>query len=227
MPKKIFWFNLMKKLFIQKISLIILISLFPIKLFSFDTLDNYYKNHVLIIGDNVNIRAEPNLNSKVIYNLNIGHLVLPLKKINKKVQIDDKIGYWVYIDSGITENIESGRIKGWIFDNYLGYNINFTKINSWSIPNLKNIIYIDVQYDFIFNKDGSFTLTTSMSDGNCRETAKTCNDNGAKYVNKCKCLFTGHLYKYRNIIWAKLNSLVYGGKFYLLLDNQSLKLLNN
>ena len=62
--------------------------------------------NAVIVGDKVNIRANPNTSSKVVAQLNKGHLVLATK------QAKEKDGMWYFIET-------SNGIQGWVFGKYL------------------------------------------------------------------------------------------------------------
>ena len=62
--------------------------------------------NAVIAGNKVNIRVNPNTSSKVVAQLNKGHLVLATKRAKAKD------GMWYFIET-------SNGIQGWVFGKYL------------------------------------------------------------------------------------------------------------
>jgi len=133
------------------------------------------KNNVLIvIGDNLNLREEPKLNSKIIRKLRITWLVKLIKKTDKTEKIKNIEGKWAFINTGLE--------KGWVFDYYLANEKDFKKVKSFRNTILEGE-HGDHYIYFEFKKNGQYRC---------------------KKEDKNKNLFyeKGKLYKYRNIFLA-------------------------
>ncbi|URA09141.1 SH3 domain-containing protein [Thermospira aquatica] len=71
-------------------------------------------------GENINVRENPSTNAPVLAKLNKERKVTILDWAEEVIEIGDKQGTWVYVDTGIVDNNKK-PIRGWIFDAYLSY----------------------------------------------------------------------------------------------------------
>jgi len=164
---------------------------------------------VPLAGDNINIREQPNAESKVMYKLRIADLVEVIKESSEKTVIGNLSGKWVYVKTGYCKDDRCTEfISGWIFDYYLAYNDRFKRINANDLKSYKGCVG-ESCLNLIINKDGSFFEKFKVcEDGNCAGVDKKhdCSVLGG-YLDKDEyCYKKGHLYKYLRLIWAKTSN---------------------
>lgn len=138
-----------------------------------------------IAGDKVNLREKPGPNSRIVFQLPLAHVVQLLKTEPKWSVIDGKRGRWVYVDSGLCTANMNQSYKGWIFDYFLGYRENFTRVWKWRRSCIENTVG-DYHYRYDF-----------FPDGTVRYQGSGYGDAPRKY--------NGYLYKYRSVYYAKLS----------------------
>jgi uncharacterized protein YgiM (DUF1202 family) len=143
------------------------------------------KNYYIVVGENVNIRTEPNQNSKIISRLDIARKVQIIKKSNTKVKIGDLDGEWVYIDSGIYGNKLGETVKGWIFDYYLAPVKEFKKINSICEFNIEGWVG-DYLLSYAVNKSGTYKRKIYNYE-----------------QDKIRTDIDGEIFRFRNVLLAK------------------------
>ena len=109
----------------------------------------------VVVGDNINIRTEPDIKSNILNKLRIGQTVKILKRTNKKIKIGDDIGEWVYIDPSMFKKGTTELLKGWIFDKYLAQFKDFKVITDFA-----NCKIDDYEGDWLFSyeiyKNGTY-----------------------------------------------------------------------
>jgi hypothetical protein len=101
---QIFYLNETGDLFLQEM---------PIKAKRIDVVPLLNTNNLFysITGDNVNVRADASVDGKILTLLSKGARVKLIKRSDIELYIGDKKGHWAYIETGV--------IKGWVFDYYL------------------------------------------------------------------------------------------------------------
>lgn len=155
-----------------------------------------------IIGENVNIREESNVNSKVALQLQFGSIVRLIKRTNTVEKIGEQQGEWYFVETGHRKKNSKEKIQGWVF-NYFLSNLNEFRL---------------------VEKFNHYVIENSVGDMGFRYEIF---DNG-KYISKRVDLSTGQkvttnglIYRYRNVIFAQPNELV-GGMLFLLKNNGEL-----
>lgn len=157
------------------------------------------KDNFLVVGNNINLREEPNQNSKILDQLRIISQVKVLKRSGKKVKIDNNEGEWVYIDTFMTSKNDKNHtvtVKGWVFDYYLSDLNNFKPMTSFKRTRIITGAG-DVGMNFQFYENATFKYTMTDS-----------------YERK-EFIYTGKLYKYLNVIYGKYNNSEGGCFFYI------------
>lgn len=71
---------------------------------------------VPVLGDDVNLREEPSVNSKVVFSLKMATLVEVLEVKPGVIRIGKLSGHWARVKVKLRSNL-----TGWVFDHYLGY----------------------------------------------------------------------------------------------------------
>jgi hypothetical protein len=182
---------------ISSVFLLLVIASTPL---AFSFVHSATKNVLVPIAThNVDLRVEPSIDSKIIMKLNpFEHRVSIIQSTNNRIYMDGIDGCWVLIDLEGT--------KGWIFDYYLAGEDKFRKVNLWSYQTFSEC---RVKYcpEYIFNTDGSFELYFISPD---ESNYPICSEWSGEYIkdskhNRGKCKFKGHLYRYLDVIWAKLD----------------------
>jgi uncharacterized protein YgiM (DUF1202 family) len=177
-----------------------------ILLFSFTSFGKEKIEYITVAGDNINLREQPSLESKIIMKLKITSSVRILKKSNKIEQINNKKGQWIFVDTDVEDDKTKKTIKGWIFDYYVAYEFRFKKIQKWNYKKFESCIG-DSCVNLTFKKDGSFINEFYIcADGNCRgvDKIKECEHFGGIFNKKTQLCYTkGHLYNYLNLFLAK------------------------
>jgi len=160
-------------------------------------------NYLIIVGDNVNIRIEPNIKSEIILKLNIGDKVKVLKRLNNKIIINGAEGIWIYIDSCRYKNDNLDEtIKGWVFSNYA------VSINQFKL--LNNICQFQ-----IVGWVGDYLLSYNVY-GNGSYKRKIYDYDHNKYISG----ITGRIYKFNRVLLALDNDKKGYEIFYFVGDNK-------
>ncbi len=155
-----------------------------------------------IAVDNLNWREKPSTKSEVKLQLIIGEEIDILYVSNKKTTIGNKVGKWV--------KIKTGRLmsepEGWVFDYYIAYKDRFQKVNNWPYKKMSACAG-DYCPSYVFNKDGSFKVKFWQYHDEFtkdEKIKKLCEKKNGKYTADHYCHFKGHLYKYLNLVLARL-----------------------
>jgi len=167
--------------------------------------DPFFKDDTyIVVGDKVNVREEPKINSKIIIQLKITNLVRLIRRSGLKYKNRDIEGEWVYIDTRKSKDIMKGETyKGWIVDYYLAKGNQFEEVKEFYDCVLEGYVG-DYHIYYEFKKDGSYKQ-------------KYYNLNDTNNIKKAKYK-PGKLYKYRNVIILKDDF----GIDYFYIDNNKL-----
>jgi hypothetical protein len=155
-----------------------------------------------IAVNNLNLREEPNLKSKILCQLYIGEYVEILKIDKNIIKIDNNTGRWVYVKTFR----KNDKPNGWLFDYYLAYEDRFRKVTDWSYKHISKCSG-DYCPTYRFNNNGTFIVKfwqyydKTTNDNKIKE---SCEKSGGKYSNDHFCHFNGQLFKYLDLIWARL-----------------------
>lgn len=196
---------------------------------------NLKPNYILVGGDNVNVRAKPDINSKITFQLPIGQCVTVLKTTNETVKIGNLIGKWVFIDThsiqykNFKSSDDSTSVKGWVFDYYLFYKSKFKKISKFE-PSKYAISYgADTYFEITINSDATFIMRDEYQLFGKEVHEKLCKESCGEYKESDPhaCYHKGTLYKYKNIIWTKVDNVPNGGDDYYLIDGINLKYISH
>jgi hypothetical protein len=137
-----------------------------------------------ITSDKVNVRLEPNINSRVLLQLRIAERVIVISRSNKIERLGNLAGEWVYIDTHNLITNGNGTYKGWIFSAFLADYSVFQKVKEFRRCVFKGTIG-DYVLNYEFDKNGGYKRwETDESSGN-------------------KVMKRGNIYRYKNIIIAK------------------------
>ena len=176
---------------------------------------------VIILGDDVMFREYPDQKSNPMGRFPKGRIVSFIKKSSKVETINGNKGEWIYIGAYRSNSVSKKGRKGWIFDYYVGYKDNFKKVENWNISHYEGSI-VDTDVEFDFKENGSFKMYISypfsMSEEKMNSIAKILK--GEYNKKRKKIELTGHLYKYKNIYWAKTNTQNEGGNYYFFLNEK-------
>ena len=177
---------------------------------------------IVITGDDVNVRNKADISGKVLMSLPKGKLVEYIKQ-NEEVKIIKGIsGRWIFVNTKrFKNNNDNKTVVGWIFEEYLGMPNKFKRVENWNIAHYEGSI-VDTDVEFDFNKDGSFKMYISypfsMTEEKMISIAKILK--GEYNKKRKKIELTGHLYKYKNIYWAKNDTQIEGGNYYFFLNDK-------
>jgi len=188
---------------VKTICVILILSSFS-NVFADKTNKIYYR----IADKKVNLRAMPDLKSNILTQLNYGDRVEIVKTRNENVTIDNKIGKWVFVNTFKYGRDCEGSCKGWVFDYFIAYDQKYEKVKRWNIKDYKNCV-ADYCPNYTFNKDGSFVLKIQLglgSDSSENDKIEFCKKSGGIYDKRGFCQYNGQLYKYLNLIWAKIEN---------------------
>ncbi|MCP5498189.1 MAG: SH3 domain-containing protein [Leptospiraceae bacterium] len=120
---------------------------------------------VVLSGDNVNVRSQPNMKGKVLGRLKYGTLASIQKKINKLENINGKSGKWIYVKfENCSFNMAcetSERSDGWVFDAFVVRFSQFQKSAFGSKAELHTGDSIDYNESYDIFKNGSFHAESS------------------------------------------------------------------
>lgn len=83
------------------------------------------KDILIVTGNNVNVRVEPNVNSNEVLKINLADKVKIIKRSGKIITIGDKNGEWLYVDTRKINKKNRETFKGWVFSYYLSDLKNF------------------------------------------------------------------------------------------------------
>lgn len=166
--------------FIFKISMLFILF-FYISSFSDVVSKN---NSLIVVGDNVNLRIEPHSSSRIVFKLYITKTVRVLQRTGRKVTIDDKLGEWIYVDTGsYKKGSLDETIKGWVFNYYLADFEVFKPVDKFRDCSIEGMVGDAIIVYEIF-KDG--TYKHKLPD----------------YETKKVYYIKGKLYRYRDVIVA-------------------------
>ena len=154
---------------------------------------------VMTTYDNVNLYADSNLSSEVIYNIPFAARITIIYKQNKKIEIDNKKCNWVFV-----RMTNYPRKFGWLPDCYLGYKNDFKESKKNTIAELIQVGG-DTWISFTCKKDGSFIR--EVNSGISEETM----------VNEIK---NGNIYEYNNLLWFYIESEKEFPNFFYVKDNR-------
>ncbi|MBN1499184.1 MAG: SH3 domain-containing protein [Spirochaetes bacterium] len=191
--------------------------------------DIYSKDWVIVCGDQVNVRKEPDLKSGIIAKLNAGSFVYVKDEKGVDAFINGVAGRWINVNC-----LDGKNTSGWIFDKYLACKSDFKKIEKWQYDPVYNFESEDDDWGYVISTDGSFVLKKVRYDGLCSNIENEMKLYGGYQKkeddkNKRNCVFyaDGHMYVNRNIIRAKLPGMKYGGNDFFILKNNKLHFLQN
>lgn len=107
-------------------------------------------------GDNVSVRENHDMNSKVICKIRIAQEVIMIQKINNNIIVNNNEGYWCRIKYYNTELRKDQ--EGWVFSTYLATISDFKPITTFR--NNRIIVYYgDTVMTLIVNNNATYTLT--------------------------------------------------------------------
>ncbi|MGV7927919.1 MAG: SH3 domain-containing protein [Spirochaetota bacterium] len=139
---------------------------------------------ILVVGDKINVRKEPDTGSEIVYQLRISKRVKILKTSMKKYNSNGIDGQWVYIDTQYTKPDASESIKGWVVDFYLADYSKFKKVKNFLDCKVKGTIG-DWVMDYQFQENGKY---------------KRFDENDSSDNKICK---SGSIYQYRKVLILK------------------------
>jgi hypothetical protein len=122
-----------------------------------------YQRFVIITGNVVNLRARPDVTSRVIVQLPVTRKVTALYAQPGEKTIGGMKGRWVFV-----RDAASIGTQGWVFDHFVGYTDRFTKPERWVIREIRVILggrlmvykcttggrFETVQNEMLYKKDG-------------------------------------------------------------------------
>ena len=156
---------------------------------------NYYSDFLkddkyIIVGNNVNVRSKPDIESEVLTQMKITAILTVLERSGAEYSDGVVTGEWVYVDTGRLDPDDFRKhIKGWMLDYYLAQANQFEKVTEFY-----EFTFFDgygsyiINYDF--KKDGTCVLNVTEY---CYE------KRGVIVTEKIK----GVLWRYRNVIIAE------------------------
>ncbi len=157
--------------------------------------------YVPIAGTNVNVRKDPNLNSQVIIQLPISHLVKIISY--KKVKDNINTGYWIFIETGFSS--DNKDLDGWVFDTFLGTSKKFKKPKRWIFREF-NGTSGDYSLILKMKEDATYKFSYELcADGNCLQNTECNNKKDKRIVKKgyILCEGNGVIQTYRDLVWLK------------------------
>ncbi len=141
--------------------------------------------YLMVVADSVNVREKPDINSKVVTQLDITYLVDFLSKSDLEYKSKTVSGYWVYIDTGIIDLTvdKNNSIKGWVVSTFLADSGKFKRVNKFKRCLIDGWIGDSKTY-YDINTDGSFI--TKKQD----------------YETDIISTYNGYLYQYGRVVIA-------------------------
>lgn len=116
--------------------------------------DKYNMDTYYVIGNNLNVRIKPSVESKILKQLKIGSRVRVIRESNMMY----KGGYWVYVDTGLliyNEKINNYvNLKGWVVNTYIAHPTKFVKVTELYDATLVGYLG-DYYLHYEFKKDGT------------------------------------------------------------------------
>ncbi|TDY73008.1 SH3 domain-containing protein [Leptospira meyeri] len=188
-----------RKLEIKTIMKILLILLTLITIQSLEAIEKYTP----IAGENVNVRKDPNLNSQVIIQLPISHLVKVIPNRKVKATVNNTNGYWIYVETGYSSKNKIN--DGWIFDTYLGTTEKFTRPTQWHFKEFHGNSG-DYSLSLKMNKNATYNFSYELCAGaNCNQNSFCSNKLDKKIVKNgyILCEGTGIIKVYKDLVWLK------------------------
>ncbi len=143
----------------------------------------FSNNYYIVMGNNLNVRSNPNTKANVVIQLKILSEVKLLRLKNKEVKIGNIKGKWAFIDTRVFNDDVTDTIKGWVFNYYLSNTKEFILMTKFKECSLEDNVG-DTFLSYRFNKNGTYIRKDYDSEKN-------------KYY-----YLSGNLYKYRNVIIA-------------------------
>ncbi|HOF34842.1 MAG TPA: SH3 domain-containing protein [Spirochaetota bacterium] len=193
------------------------------------------EKYVIVGGDKVNLRESAGLGSKILKTMDLGHMVIILKRSKETVTIDGKKGRWAYVDSRMYDVSKDGRsendktIKGWVFDYYLYDKSKFVKLSSFN-PMKIGVTCSggDIYFEVSINGDGSFLMKDIYQLGSSADHERYCKESCGIYDKSepNACYHKGALYQHNNIIWAKIEGVPDGGNEYYVVDKNEIRYIS-
>jgi hypothetical protein len=156
---------------------------------------------IIVLGDKVNVRNEPSIKSKSVYQLRIAERVKLIKRSKLKFQSDGVTGEWIYIDTEYTKPGEFESIKGWVVDCFLADYSKFEKIKYSLDCSIKGTIG-DWQMNYEFIDKGKYRRLDKDFD------------------SKKESYKIGTIYQFRKVIIFKDDNGNTNDYFYFTDDNQ-------
>lgn len=140
-------------------------------------------NYYILVGNNINLRAESSTNAKIIRQLKIAYEVKLIKRSGKYEKSGEIKGEWVYVDIRVFNEDHSDTIKGWMLDYYLSDGTDFKKISTFKECMIEDMVG-DSLLSYRFHKNGRYERRDYDPDT-------------GKYQ-----YYKGSLYEYRKVIIA-------------------------
>ncbi|PJZ95020.1 SH3 domain-containing protein [Leptospira meyeri] len=177
--------------------LLVLLTLIAMK--SIEAIEKYTP----IAGESVNVRKDPKLDSQVIIQLPISHLVKIIPNRKVKDTVNNTIGYWIYVETGYSSE---NKVKdGWIFDTYLGTSEKFKKPKEWQFREF-NGTSGDYSLSLKMKKNATYNFSYELCTGaNCNRHS-LCSNKLDKKIEKngyILCQGTGEIEVYKDLVWLK------------------------
>mgnify|MGYP000923686825 FL=1 len=171
---------------------------------SFEPTPEWRDGLYIIIGDYVNLREKPSLDSKVIKQLRITSRVKVLRSPEEKIDIKGESGHWVYVASNTYKNEKGENLHGWVFDSYIADVSQFKKLDSFKSLSLCGWLTGDAEVNYTFLPDGSFYSLVVDKDayGKITSEQKVC----------------GKLYQFKKVVLGLYDGTSFYVAFYLLDD---------
>ncbi|MCG6154156.1 SH3 domain-containing protein [Leptospira bandrabouensis] len=155
-------------------------------------------HYIPIAEKNINIYKEPTLNSEILTQLELGHIVkiLPKKKI--KDTVDKVEGFWIYVQTGYS-------INGWVFDYNLAMPTKFKRPSIWLYKDF-NGCSGDYCLSLKMRENATYTYSYELcADGNCKKQS-SCSDKlekQIKHIGYIICEGNGIIKTYQNLVWLQ------------------------
>ena len=167
--------------------------------YQWESKDGFY---AIVALDNLEVLKKPNRKGSVVTKLHKAERVRVIYRQTKKDIYKDEDGHWVFITT------EDGKhTVGWVFDYFLAFSNKFQKITEWEIASF-SFMKGDYVANFQTQENGKFTCQWRAS------------GNGIYLRSK----YTGQLYRYGNIIWAKKDTPDSWNDFFYLNNEDKLEL---
>jgi hypothetical protein len=179
-----------------------------------DGIWNYYgKERYVVLGKNVNIRKEPNINSIALNRMSFGDIVYYIREKKEIVTIDGKKGRWRYVA------YSKGTIlyQGWVFDYYLSTFDKFDKVSEWKYASHMEAGIGDYQFGFDFTKAGEVIVRMQLY-GNIDAFSKKCSTEYIGNIKNGECYIPVKMFVFNNLFLIKMEQSKLG-YIYLYVDD--------